>query len=108
MHISLTHRFLATTFSLFILVGCTVAPKPVSHEAAAKLQRWEYRYLDGVGSDHSPAAEKLKQAGWVFIGYNLSCGDTIAIDENSEVARRMSYEGAPRAVMQATFKREYQ
>ena len=57
---------------MLLLSGCASAPKPVSHEVAIKQPLMEYRYLDGAGSDHGPEADKLKQAGWVFIGYNHS------------------------------------
>ena len=108
MLISLTHRILAATCGLCLLTGCTSAPQPVNHQAAATPTRWEYRFLDGAGSDQSPEAEKLKQAGWVFTGYDFSNGDTMAIDENSEIARRMSYGVVPRNVIRAKFKRAYQ
>jgi len=57
----------------------------------------------------------LRQAGWVFVGYNFRRGDTIAIDENSEVAKQMEMAqrinnppGSYRETIRATFKREYQ
>jgi hypothetical protein len=108
MHISHLHRMLAATLSLFLLAGCNSTPKPVSH-AAIKPPRWEYTSLRGMDSEQSPEAEKLKQAGWIFVGYRFSngFGDDIAIDENSEAARSM-YGTAPRDVVRSVFKREYQ
>jgi hypothetical protein len=106
-HIAFPVCILAAIASLLLFAGCTSAPKPVSHEAPIKQPRWEYTYLDGVGSDRSPEADKLRQAGWTFVGYNFERWDTIAIDENSEVARRMSYGAAPQAILRATFRREY-
>ena len=106
MNILFSHRMVAVAASLFVLAGCTSAPKPVSHEVATKRPYWEYTYLDGVGSDHSPEADRLKQAGWIFVGYNFSHGDTIIMDGNPEAERRMYYGKVPRDVMRATFKRE--
>ena len=92
--------------SLFLLAGCTSAPKPADHVVATKQPRWEYRYIDGPHPDHSPEAEKLKQAGWVFIGYNFR-QDTIIMDGDPEAERRMYYGKVPSPVIAATFKREY-
>jgi hypothetical protein len=100
----ISHRLLAMMTGLLILAGCTGAPKPVSHEVPTKRPYWEYTYLDGMGSDKSPEADRLRQAGWVFIGYNRH-RDTIIMD-GPGTAPRMIYGAVPRDVMQATFKRE--
>jgi hypothetical protein len=100
----ISHRLLAMTTGLLILVGCTGTPKPVSHEVPTKRPYWEYTYLGGVGSDKSPEADRLRQAGWVFIGYNRH-HDTIIMD-GLGTAPRMNYGTVQRDVMQATFKRE--
>jgi hypothetical protein len=102
----ISHRLLAMTTSLLILVGCTGAPKPVSHKVPTKQPYWEYTYLDGAGSDHSPEADRLKQAGWIFVGYTVSHGDTIIMDGNKEAELSFYRRNVPRAVMRANFKRE--
>jgi hypothetical protein len=108
MRILYSHGSSALTISLLLLAGCTAAPKPVSHEVAIKWPRWEYRYLDGKDSEHSAEAEKLKQAGWIFVGYNFRHGDIIAIDENSGIAKRMFYGAAQQnIVLCATFRRDF-
>lgn len=107
MHFLFSYRMLVGSFSLLLLTGCASAPPPASHVVAIKLPLVEYRCLDGVGSDRSPEAEKLRQDGWVFIGYNRSRGDIIAIDEDSAIARGVYYGKTRAPVMQATFKREY-
>lgn len=106
MHIPFPARILAAMASILIMTGCASAPKPVSHEVSTKRPYWKYRYLDGKGSADSPEADKLRQTGWIFVGYIVSHGDTIAIDEDSEVARRMYYGVVPRDVIKAKFKRE--
>jgi hypothetical protein len=97
---------LAAALGLFLLAGCSSAPKPVSH-AATKLPRWEYKFLTGMNSEQSPEADKLKQAGWAFIGYSFSngYGEDIAIDENSEAARHVS---GTMPLVHSVFRREYQ
>ena len=106
------HRLLAVATSILVLAGCAAPPKPVSHEVPTKRPYWEYTYLYGYGSDKSLEADKLRQAGWVFVGYNVSHGDTIAIDEKSEAAqqmaivRRINHATVPQDVMRATFRRE--
>jgi hypothetical protein len=109
----ISHRLLAMTTSLLMLVGCVGAQKPVSQEVPTKQPYLEYTYLDGMGSDKSPAADRLRQAGWVFIGYNrMSYGGINAIDEKSEAAKQIAITQqinsapGPRDFMRATFRRE--
>ena len=52
--------------------GCTTPHKPAPKLAGgSKLTYWEFKELSGIDAEHDPEARRLRQDGWIFVGYSL-------------------------------------
>lgn len=83
-------------------------PKLIQASVTTNAPSWEYKYLDGDGSESSPEGEKLKKDGWVFVHYRLTNNqDIICAGGSPEIERKM-HDGViiDHRQVQAVFKRE--
>lgn len=63
-----TRDMILVAVSLFLFAGCASSPKVAATASTPTTVTWEYREIAGFGAERSPAAAKLKQEGWTFMG----------------------------------------